>query len=138
MDTITEQFVYQLKTNGYSLTRPRRAVFSCLLNAVNPLSIQEIVAHTAADIHFVSVYRSVDVLLKAGIITQVSIGFKSVFELSESFKPHHHHATCEVCHRSFPISDVRIEKLMRQLTRQAGLHPTKHNFEAYGICSSCR
>lgn len=129
-------FEKRLRAEGLSVTKPRLAIFEVLGVAKSPLTIQEIVARVDG-IHFVSIYRSVDSLQKHGLLKQVPIGFKNKFELSDDFKPHHHHATCEKCGKSVSINNSKVEQLMKQLTVQAGLKPTHHHFEAYGICGSC-
>ena len=139
MQKTTDKTSYQdsLRQAGLSLTKTRAALFEVLSKSDNPLTIQEIVKQIDSA-HFVSVYRSIDALTKAGIVKQVSIGFKNKFELSDQFKPHHHHVTCENCGRSLSVDDERIEQLMGELTKQAGFAPTHHHFEAYGICRQCR
>ena len=108
-----------------------------LSESPHPLAIQEIASRTT-DVHFVSVYRSIDALLKAGLIKQVPQGFKNRFELSDTFKPHHHHATCEFCGSSWEINSVELESLMKKLTIEVGLVPTKHHFEIDGVCANCQ
>lgn len=125
-----------MKQAGLRTTHVRKHIFAVLLGASQPLSIQTIVAQLPTA-HYVSIYRSVDALHKAGIIKQVPRGFKNTFELSDMFKPHHHHATCESCGKSVEISDKRLEDLMRLLSVEAGLQPTRHHFELFGVCRLC-
>jgi Fe2+ or Zn2+ uptake regulation protein len=136
----TEQtilFEARLRENGLSLTAPRRAVFEVLNSSHNPLTIQEIVKQIDG-VHYVSIYRTIDALSKHGLIKQVPIGFKNKFELSDDFKPHHHHATCEKCGVSVSIANPSIEQIMNRLTIDAGLKPTRHHFEVYGLCQKCQ
>ena len=130
------EFQKEMSRAGLRLTKTRRGIFKILLAAGKPLTIVDI-AGQLPDAHFVSVYRSVDALLRAGLIKLVPLGFKNRFELSDMFLPHHHHVTCESCGASTKVHDKAIEKLARQLTRQAGMNPTKHHFEAYGVCELC-
>ena len=130
------QFEEAIRSQGLRSTEVRKELFSILSTAKAPMSTQELTKKMTAG-HFVSVYRSLNTLLKAGLIREVPYGFKNLYELGDAFKPHHHHATCEVCGKSKEIHDNRIESLMKELTREAGLKPTKHHFEMYGICQSC-
>ncbi len=131
--TDIEQFNTYLNKAGVRSSKTRRQIFAFLLKATEPLSIQHIIK--AVDSHFVSVYRSIDVLAKVGVIKRVPIGLKYKYELSDDFKPHHHHATCEKCGRTFTIASASVENVMNEVTRGAGLEPTRHYFEVYGICS---
>ncbi|MCA9332403.1 transcriptional repressor [Candidatus Saccharibacteria bacterium] len=135
-DSIQSKFLEQLKANGLRFTHVRQEIFYLMASENEPLSIQYI-ASKINNAHFVSIYRSIDALQKAGIVKQVPQGFKNLFELSDMFKPHHHHATCEICSKSIEINNKRIEILMKELTKEAGLIPTKHHFEMYGICNNC-
>jgi len=137
MQINTSEFREQLHKKSLKITASRLSIYKVLVAAKGPLTIQEITKQIP-DIHFVSVYRSVDALFKAGLIKQVPRGFKNHFELSDDFKPHHHHATCEICGKSREVEDSVVEKMLQQLTKRAGLEPTKHHFELFGICQQCR
>jgi Fe2+ or Zn2+ uptake regulation protein len=130
------QFEVALKRYGLSVTKSRKTVFQLLLTASHPMTIQEIITGNTSS-HFVSVYRTIDTLLQVGLIKQVPIGFKNRYEVSDEFKPHHHHVTCEQCGTSVAINDAAIEERMNQITQRSGMQPTKHHFEAYGICVKC-
>lgn len=126
----------KLSENSLRQTHVRKSIFEVLYFSKTPLSIQSLVDQIDSA-HFVSIYRSVDLLHKAGVLKMVPQGFKNHFELSDLFKPHHHHITCKECNKSIEVHDQRIEKLMNQLTTEAGLIPTEHHFEIYGICRKC-
>lgn len=134
---LQSRFEAQLKAANLRMTRVRRQLFDVLRAAPSPLSIQQM-TELIAEAHFVSIYRSVDALQQAQIIKQVPQGFKYRYELSDTFKPHHHHATCEVCGISKELKSAEFETLMKQLATQAGLTPTRHHFELYGQCQNCR
>lgn len=131
-----QQFERVLQKNGLSVTKARKTVFLVLLESGAPITMQELILHSNKA-HYVSVYRTVDILLRVGLIKQVPIGFKNRYEVSDEFKPHHHHVTCEQCGTSTAIHDDKIEQLMHEITVNAGMKPTKHHFEAYGICATC-
>jgi Fe2+ or Zn2+ uptake regulation protein len=132
-----EQLEITLKQHGLSMTRARKEVFLLLLEATVPMTIQQIIRVTDG-LHFVSVYRTIETLLTIGVVKQVPIGFKNKYEVSDVFKPHHHHVTCEQCGISVAIHNESIENLMHQVTISSGMQPTKHHFEAYGICNDCK
>ena len=130
-----DEFATTLKRNQMRSTTLRRQIFNFLAESNEPQSIQKII-QAVDDSHFVSVYRSLDALTRIGVLKRVPIGLKYKYELSESFKPHHHHVTCEQCGMSISIESSEVEDLMERITLEAGLRPTKHHFEAYGVCSS--
>ncbi len=127
----------RLQQTNLSVTKPRLMILELLSKSKEPLTMQEIV-HKIPEVHFVSVYRSVDIMSKHRLLKQVAIGFKTKYELSDDFKPHHHHAVCQSCGKSKPIHSKKIEALMRDITLKAGLLPTGHDFEVYGLCKRCQ
>jgi len=132
------RFKEELRNSGLRLTHNRQRIFEVLEQANRPLTIKQIAEILDKEVHFTSVYRSVETLTQARILHEVPRGFKNYYELGELFQPHHHHATCERCGQSVAIDDERVELLMRELTLRAGLMPTRHNFEMFGICRRCR
>ncbi|MDR0957190.1 MAG: transcriptional repressor [Candidatus Nomurabacteria bacterium] len=137
MQNLKEIFVAEMRRSGLRLTENRLAIFKVLVEAKKPLSIQEIILAVGDGTHFTTVYRSIEAMAEVKILRTVSRGFKNLYELGEKFKPHHHHATCEKCGRTMEIHDPRLEKLMLELTMRAGLKPTTHQFELFGICRKC-
>ncbi|MGE5309510.1 MAG: Fur family transcriptional regulator [Sphaerimonospora mesophila] len=131
-------FRRQLVSHNLRLTNNRLAIFRILAAADSPLLIREIITMCTDTAHFTSVYRSILSLQQAGIIREVPRGFKIYYELGEDFRPHHHHATCERCGKTTPIDDHSVERLLHSLTIKAGLAPTKHHFELFGICQQCQ
>lgn len=131
------QFDDCLHRSGLRTTRTRRQIFLVLLSANKPLTIRQLVA-VISDSHFVSIYRSVHLLTRAGCLKQVPVGLSSAFELSDIFKPHHHHATCEECGTTVEIHDAQIESVMKHIAHSVGFTVRTHHFELYGLCASCR
>ena len=138
MQTKEAIFIKQVNQSNLRLTRNRLDIFNILNSNAQPMTIQQIAASGELKSHFTSVYRSVDSLVKAGILREVPRGFKTYYELGEKLHPHHHHITCEVCHRSQPIENEKIELLVHELAQSQGFNLTGHNFELTGVCESCR
>lgn len=131
-----KQYHAALEQAGLKKTQLRTELFTILSTTKRPLTIQELV-HKTTSAHFVSVYRAVDSLFKARILKQIPLGFKNAFELSDSFKPHHHHASCNSCGRITSVHDPSIERLMDELALRAGLVQSHHHLELYGVCAAC-
>ena len=129
-----DQFSSTLKASNMRSTPLRRQIYTCLSESTEPLTTKQIITQLDES-HFVSIYRSLDALTRIGVLKRVPIGLKYKYELSDDFKPHHHHVTCEICGQSVGIESPEIEELMERITRDAGLRPTKHHFEAYGVCN---
>ena len=130
------QFYAQLEAAGLRRTQTRIRIFEVLAAASAPLSIQDIIACIGSS-HFVSVYRNIDRLQAAGIIKAVPQGLKYRYELSDVYKPHHHHISCTNCAAAATIDDAAIEQQINQLALNADYRLTHHHLELYGRCSKC-
>ncbi len=118
-------------------TNPRKAVFDTLKVATAPLSHMEI-AHMTPHADKVSIYRTIDLFMKLGIVVAVPHGWKQRYELAAPFRPHHHHLHCEVCGVVEEIQSAQLEKIIHALADRQGFLVTGHMFEITGMCSNCR
>ena len=114
----------------------------CLLEALSnyPLStlpkLEQIVAGT---LDRSNVYRNVDTLVSAGLIKQGFSGFKAIFELGDTFQPHHHHFFCDNCEKHIELVGVAdLEMMVHNLTNQMGLKATNHDLSVSGLCRDCK
>ena len=138
MQNSDQFFQKQLAINGLRSTNNRLAILSTLKNANQPLSIQQIIASTGNENHFTSVYRSIDAMTRVGLLHEVPRGFKNLYELGEVFQPHHHHATCKVCGKSWPIHNQDLETFIDKSMKNIGMKPYSHHLEMFGICADCQ
>lgn len=127
-----------LKSNGYSLTKPRTAVFLALLDK-EPQTMGELVKTLEGQIDRASIYRIAALFEKLGIVERLQIGWKYKLELSDSYAAHHHHITCTNCGRvqAFEESSI-IEFELKQLAAEIGFTETGHQLELRGLCANCQ
>ena len=125
-----------LQDAGYSLTQPRQKTFKALLNK-QPQSMHEII-RSVPDVDRASVYRSIELFEKLGIVHRLPIGFKYKLELSDLFLEHHHHMVCRNCGKTedMPVSQP-LEQLIVATARAYGYHDPVHILEVQGLCDEC-
>ena len=109
MNEAIEALRETLKSNGSSLTAPREAVFLTLLDQ-EPQTLSDIAKRLTGKVDRASVYRTIDLFEKLGIITRLQLGWKYKLELSDHFAAHHHHMTCTNCGQIIEI-DAKIKAL---------------------------
>ena len=136
MATSHELLAQLLKAQGLSITKPRRSVFEALLSQ-EPLTMHELVDRTP-QIDRASVYRTVELFERLGIIQRLTVGWKYKLELSDKFAAHHHHITCTQCGRTVALSEHELEQVIDQLATQHGFVATGHQIEIQGTCETCR
>lgn len=136
MSTANEAFETLLKENGFSLTRQRTALFS-LLTGQEPLSMHEVVVKAAGTMDRASVYRTIELFEKIGVVRRINIGWKYKLELSDTFVEHHHHLTCLNCKRVIPINEQAFESFIDKLATEYQFMPIEHQIEVQGYCDQC-
>lgn len=125
-----------LRQHGQSLTAPRRAVYSAL-QGEEPQTMHALVAR-CADIDRSSVYRTIDLFERLGIVQRLQTGWKYAFELSDQFHEHHHHATCLGCGQAQVLpEDAGLEAQLDQLAASVDFRVTRHQLELQGWCADC-
>ncbi len=130
------QFSSFLKSNGYSVTKPRQSLFD-LLAGKEPMSMHDLCAAAAKDMDRASVYRTIEVFEKIGVVRRINIGWKYKIELSDAFAEHHHHLTCLNCKKVIPINENALENFIDNLASDQNFKPTEHQIEIQGFCSDC-
>lgn len=126
-----------LRENGYSITKQRQLIFELLVGQ-EPRSLTELYEQVKTKLDRTSVYRTVTLFERIGIVKRVNIGWKYKVELSDQFAEHHHHLTCLKCHRITPISENELEEFMNNLSAKHLFTPVEHQVEIQGYCAACR
>lgn len=129
--------IQQIRSAGFRMTNLKKDIFLVLMKEGHALSIQSIIKQLS-EYDQVSVYRSIDVLRKAGVIKLVPHGFKNLYELSDLFNPHHHHISCDKCGKVTEINDDQLENNLRFLANTNHYTLTSHHLELHGICKNCQ
>jgi len=93
-----------------------------------------------------TVYRTLDLLARMGIITKLTLGDgQSRYEFkSEEKKDHHHHLICTKCgkiinYSEFLDEELRlIKKTEERLAKKYNFLIIDHNIEFLGVCEKCK
>lgn len=137
MDSIHSRLHQQLKLGGFSTSKPRLAVFDALLHQ-EPMTMTELVTKLDGTVDRASVYRTIELYEKLGVVQRLHIGWKYKLELSDSFHDHHHHITCTTCGKLVSIEgDTHIEKDITEIAERYGFTTLTHQLEIQGVCSNC-
>jgi Fur family ferric uptake transcriptional regulator len=130
-----QQLIKSLRNEGYSVTYPRKLVFSALQDS-EALSMSELTKRVTA-INRASLYRTIDLFIKLGIAQRVNTGWKYKVELSDSFAEHHHHLSCMNCGKVIAINEVALESFLKSLATSNNFVPVQHQVEVQGYCTNC-
>lgn len=127
-----------LKKNGSSLTKPRKLVFDLLLNQ-EPQTMQVLAKRADGEIDRATIYRTIELFERLGIVHRLNIGWKYKIELSDVFLGHHHHFYCTNCHRTYSLApSSMLETMIDSVAAKEGFAPRGHQLEITGLCQNCR
>lgn len=135
----TYEVLQRLRAAGCRVTVPRRAVVEALLQAGHGhITADELAQRVRArypDIHRATVYRTLDVLQEAGVITHVHMGHgPSTFHLGNDS---HHHVACNVCNRVTEVPAEMFDAVSRYLADTHGWRLTTQHFALSAVCDQC-
>ena len=119
------------------MTTPRKHLVEILKDADAPLSPVEITKQRPA-MDKVSVYRTIELFKKIGLVSGVAYGWKQRYELAAPFRPHHHHLLCSECGNVEEIQSTKLEELITLLANEYDFEIKEHTFEVSGLCRVCR
>jgi Fur family ferric uptake transcriptional regulator len=132
------QLQIQLKDANQSLTSPRQVIFQALQEK-EPQSMKQLVAACQDQVDRATVYRTVSLFERLGIVQRLQLGWKYKLELTDSFTHHHHHLTCLRCSSIIPLAeDQALEERLRLLAAHHAFKPQDHQIEISGLCQNCR
>ena len=84
-----------------------------------------------------TVYRTLHLLKKLNVVTEVAIGDRLHYELTDP-EGGHHHMVCQVCSGAFNLGPHYLEQFRRTLMQEFNFEPDLEHFTITGICSTCQ
>jgi Fe2+ or Zn2+ uptake regulation protein len=130
-----------LRTRGRRLTRQRRMIWEVL--AAEPdrhLSAHEVCERVRATVPSVTpstVYRTLDVLVEAGLALRTDLGEDRVFYEPAHEHPHHH-LVCERCGAVRHVHDEVLGDLGARVEASSGYALAGREITLFGTCPDCR
>jgi Fur family ferric uptake transcriptional regulator len=130
-------------------TGPREEIFDVLVRTEQHLSAKDVhrlLQDTNPDIGLTTVYRTLELLDKAGLVRKMHCGDGHArFEYRRGDgADHHHHLICTACgtilnYRDFEKEELDLVRRTEELlARKHGFLIRDHNIEFLGLCAACR
>lgn len=135
-EQIAQRIERRLACLGYRVTQPRRRFIEKILAFETCFSAEALHAGEPT-VGRATVFRSLTVLLRAGIICQVVMEDGAIVYRVSDDGAHHHHLVCVDCDLVEEFTSDLLETTLAQAGAVRGYQVTAHRFEIYGRCGRC-
>ena len=135
-----EEAVTSLRGQGYRLTPQRFIVLSIVAHGVGHMDVAQVYEQAKEAYPFMdiaTVYRTLHLFTDLGVVTEVAIGDRLHYELTDAHGGHHH-MVCRLCNGAYNLSPHYLEEFRDTLTSEFGFEPDLEHFTISGICANCR
>ncbi|HYV38791.1 MAG TPA: Fur family transcriptional regulator [Gemmataceae bacterium] len=83
-----------------------------------------------------TVYRSLTKLVDAGMLRQLEVGSRTVYEHDYGY-PQHEHLYCQQCNQMIEFQHPAIAPIIDEICRQHGFRSSGHSLIVRGLCAEC-
>jgi Fur family ferric uptake transcriptional regulator len=129
-----------LQEKGHRLTPQRMLVIDTLHNADKHISAEEIYEQLHSRYPYANistVYRTLELLKKLGLVTETDFGEGYVrYHVAE--KGHHHHLVCRSCGKVIDLEESVLHPLEDTLLQEYGFDADLRHLAISGECGRCR
>ncbi len=137
-----KKIISELAKNGLRNSSKRNFIITAFVASRKHLNADElyaIVKKIDAGIGFVTVYRTLKLLVHYGFAREVDFkdGFTR-YEINDEPAVQHDHLICIQCGSVTEFKDPAIERLKDKASRDTRFKPVFHRLEIFGICRQCR
>src|SRR5262244_495179 len=132
-----------LRQRGIRLTRQRRVILQVMDAAEQHLDVDQILDRAQqidADVHLVTVYRTIDLLKREGLIDELDLlHLRGDRHYYETHGPRDHiHVACLRCGKVREFESRLYEQLKQQIARDFKMKVTVSRTEVGGYCEECQ
>jgi len=129
-----------LHNMGYRLTPQRVMVLEAVEHADSHISADEIYSQISArypNVNISTVYRTLELLEKLGMVTKTDMGDGRVRYHSID-KGHHHHLVCQNCGEIIDFEEGFMNTLWVDIMEKYGFKVNMKHMALFGLCRKCQ
>ena len=130
-----------LQEQGLKLTSEREALVREIFSIHYHFEADELLfkmKQNNVKISRATVYRTLELLVKSGLVRRVHLGEDHYHYEHVSGNSHHDHLICTACGTVIEFHDEALEQRQREICERKKFTPTFHNLQILGLCDSCR
>ena len=141
VDREVARFQDFLQQQGLKLTSERTALVREIFSTHYHFEADELLfkmKEKNVKISRATVYRTLELLVKSGLVRRVHLGEDHYHYEHVSGNSHHDHLICTTCGGVIEFHDEELERLQLAICEKKKFTPTFHNLQILGVCDSCR
>jgi Fur family ferric uptake transcriptional regulator len=135
-----ERFEEFLQSRNMRVTRERRAIVDEIFSRHEHFDADELLTRLQGQsdvpVSRPTVYRSLEVLVEAGLLRKMSLNGRAVYEHDYGY-PQHDHLYCERCKQLIEFHSEELKGLREAVARAHQFRATGHRLIVYGVCRDC-
>lgn len=135
-----DRWMTMLEGNGGRITTPRRIIVDILVNArcaMEPLEIYDRVRMQNPQVGLVTVYRTLDLLIKLGLVERIHLG-DGCHMVLRAARGHEHVVLCTECGKAEYFAGENISAWIEKISRESGFKIQSHWLQLQGLCEECQ
>lgn len=137
-----ERFSQFLQTSGKRITQQRRIIVEQIFSHHDHFDADELIDHlrdliVQRKVSRPTVYRTLAELVEAGLLRQMSLGGRSIYEHDYGY-PSHDHLYCQMCNRLIEFHSADLERIRDAAARAYDFQVQSHRMFVTGVCAECR
>jgi len=141
IDREVTRFQTFLQGQGLKLTAERTALVREIFSTHYHFEADELLfkmKEKNVKISRATVYRTLELLVKSGLVRRVHLGEDHYHYEHVSGNSHHDHLICTTCGGVIEFHDEELERLQMAICEKKKFTPTFHNLQILGVCDPCR
>jgi len=131
--------VVTLKEKGFKLTPQRKLIVDITHSTEAHLTTEKIIGYVQErmpGIHKSTIYRTLELLEKAGCVYKSEMDNQSIYHHIE--EGHHHHLVCHKCGKTIACDEDIFTPVERSIGEKYGFHIDFKHVVMNGVCQECQ
>jgi len=136
----------RLSAKKYKLTPQRKEILQIFIDSedgehLSAEEVYDLLKEKDFDYGLATVYRSVELLTKLGILNKIEFGDgRTRYELSAANPElhQHHHLICLNCKKIIEFEEDLLDSLENFIQKKSGFQIVNHEVKFFGYCSECK
>lgn len=137
---MSDKITQRLHELGYRLTPQRMMIVAAIESSNDHISAEEIYTQVKSRYPHMNpstVYRTLELLNRLGLVTETDLGEGRV-RYHSADKGRHHHLVCQKCGNIIDLDDTLLLPLKDALRERHGFEADLRHLAIFGQCSQCK